>query len=283
MNRDKKVDRHNYQLKYYGTYYFCNLIQNVVEGENFGYLRAFDEFFSGLGYQNKFQKDSVLHGFIEFCIDRVFQEDLDKVLYEKGEENYKLPDFKDSDFLVCRVLEFYGIERESLIDWISHGRYHVSEFVDDIISQYFRDFIILEVGDLIERLTEEVFHVLFLNRTFLLEFNLLVAGCFTELIEEDDEDFKDMFQKPHYFKRARIPIWVKRAVFFRDNGYCVFCPANLSGIIDALPNENYDHMVPLANGGINDVSNIQLSCESCNKSKNAQSGTTDIYRRMYKK
>ena len=32
---------------------------------------------------------------------------------------------------------------------------------------------------------------------------------------------------------------------------------------------HYDHIVPLASGGLNDVTNIQLLCEDCNRRKSA--------------
>ena len=44
---------------------------------------------------------------------------------------------------------------------------------------------------------------------------------------------------------------------------------------------HYDHMVPLEQGGMNDVTNIQLLCSSCNLSKGTFSATSNIYQNWY--
>ncbi|MDA1545847.1 HNH endonuclease [Bacillus cereus group sp. TH253LC] len=275
----KTEDRYNYQLKYYGTYYFCNLIQNLVESDNVGYARHFDDFFSNFVYENRFQKDSVLHQFIYFCIERVFFENIDSVIKSKNDEN-GITDFRESDFFVCKVLEYHEVKRVRLEEWVSKVKFK-NNHTEDIIYEYFNDYIPDEIFELINRLSEEVFHILFQNRTFLFKFNLFVADIFTASAEDNGQYKEFLIKKSGYFKRVGIPSWVKRAVFYRDRGVCIFCPTNLSGIIDSLPTENFDHMVPLAKGGINDVSNIQLACETCNKSKNDEASTTDVYRRMF--
>ena len=51
---------------------------------------------------------------------------------------------------------------------------------------------------------------------------------------------------------------------------------------DVVETGNFDHIIPLALGGINDVTNIQLLCESCNKSKGANKiSTSTKYERWY--
>ncbi|QUW39302.1 HNH endonuclease [Bacillus cereus] len=275
----KTEDRYNYQLKYYGTYYFCNVIQNFVKSANIDFARHYDEFFSNFVYKNLFQKESVLHQFIYFCIERVFYEDIDSVIKSKDDEN-DITEFKESDFFLCDVLEYHKVKRERLEDWVSKGEFK-NNHTEDIIYEYFNDYMPDEIGELINCLSEEVFHILFQNRTFLFEFNLLVADIFTDSAEDNEQYKEFLIKKSGYFKRVGIPNWVKRTVFYRDRGVCIFCPTNLSGIIDSLPMENFDHMVPLAKGGINDVSNIQLACETCNKSKKDEASTTDVYRRMF--
>jgi hypothetical protein len=62
--------------------------------------------------------------------------------------------------------------------------------------------------------------------------------------------------------RQRIAQEVKVAVWQRDQGRCVQCSAHGPGA-----NLQYDHMIPVAEGGSNDVGNIQLLCGTCNQRK----------------
>ena len=60
-------------------------------------------------------------------------------------------------------------------------------------------------------------------------------------------------------KRERIPEAVRIAVWRRDEGRCARC-----GSRDRL---EYDHMVPVDRGGGSTVRNVELLCETCNRSK----------------
>ena len=52
--------------------------------------------------------------------------------------------------------------------------------------------------------------------------------------------------------------------------------------IDSLPAQRFDHIVPLASGGLNDITNIQLLCDPCNATKSAKPiAPSDTYRRWY--
>ena len=70
---------------------------------------------------------------------------------------------------------------------------------------------------------------------------------------EDDED-----QKPNRY----VPSSVKIAVWRRDGGKCVEC-----GSKEKL---EYDHIIPVSEGGSNTERNIQLLCEKCNRQKAAK-------------
>lgn len=83
--------------------------------------------------------------------------------------------------------------------------------------------------------------------------------------------------------RCYIPKWVKRAVLFRDRGCCVFCKNDLTGLYALLDDneKQFDHIVPLDEGGINDVCNIQLCCKDCNLKKMTNTETSSIYHHVY--
>lgn len=118
--------------------------------------------------------------------------------------------------------------------------------------------------------SEEVVHILFNDKHFLVKFNRLLRNV---LIDEDGT-YADIVKWPEgarnddgTIKRCDIPQWVKQAVFYRDKGRCVFCNKDLTGLVNTLNNKNFDHIIPLKDYGTNDPCNIQLTCEECNKSK----------------
>jgi hypothetical protein len=61
--------------------------------------------------------------------------------------------------------------------------------------------------------------------------------------------------------RAPIPDEVKVFVWNRDGGRCVKCASN--------QRLEFDHVIPVALGGANTARNLQLLCETCNRSKGA--------------
>ena len=66
------------------------------------------------------------------------------------------------------------------------------------------------------------------------------------------------------YKRPNIPDKTKIEVWRRDEGKCAYC-----GSREKL---EYDHIIPISKGGSNTARNIQLLCETCNRSKGAKIG-----------
>ncbi len=62
--------------------------------------------------------------------------------------------------------------------------------------------------------------------------------------------------------RIRIPASVKNYVLERDRCQCQSC-----GQAGLEANLEVDHIIPLALGGSNDLSNLQTLCRSCNQRK----------------
>lgn len=65
-------------------------------------------------------------------------------------------------------------------------------------------------------------------------------------------------------KSRRITQETKDKVWRRDEGKCVECCSN--------ENLEFDHIIPHSKGGANTYRNIQLLCESCNRSKSDKIG-----------
>jgi hypothetical protein len=78
------------------------------------------------------------------------------------------------------------------------------------------------------------------------------------LIGRNKTDFNDILREP-------IPEDVQIFVWNRDGGKCVKCGSNI--------NLEFDHIIPFSKGGNNTARNIQLLCETCNRSKGASIGS----------
>jgi len=74
--------------------------------------------------------------------------------------------------------------------------------------------------------------------------------------------------------RAHIPHRVKLKVAFDQNYQCKNCEKTLN------QNQECDHIIPIAAGGTNDPTNLQILCADCHRTKTAQD-VTNI--REYKK
>jgi len=77
-------------------------------------------------------------------------------------------------------------------------------------------------------------------------------------IKKEVERF-ERFEKLNPIYREQIPEEVRMYVWRRDNGRCVLCNSN--------KDLEFDHIIPLSEGGSNTERNIQLLCSNCNKKK----------------
>ena len=67
------------------------------------------------------------------------------------------------------------------------------------------------------------------------------------------------FERLPSARRERIPESVRLFVWQRDSGRCVRCESN-----ERL---EFDHIIPIAEGGSSTERNVQLLCEKCNRTK----------------
>ena len=80
-------------------------------------------------------------------------------------------------------------------------------------------------------------------------------------IDKFGKDMKYWYHDIKPTKRKHIPKAIREAVFKRDNYRCVNC--------GSTKNLEVDHKVPLANGGTNEMANLQTLCQDCNRRKGA--------------
>jgi hypothetical protein len=281
------------EVTFYETYYFSSVIRNILN-DRFPYVRNLHDFYGDgavLNFTAPFPKYSAFHSFVEFVVEAVYFEDLDEVKFDfiRAEEEKwgVIPSGLRSDpwlLPINRALLYHQIEHQSFKDWLSEHSIPLTEASEDDAFEYFQE-LRLEgpVEQLIDRTVNEVFFVMFGNRGAMALFNEMMASEMSDVtVKEEPSEFHERFKRDGVLHRAHIPSWVQNAVFFRDRGCCVLCGKNISGLVDIGSGKNFDHIVPLGNGGLNDVTNIQLLCEHCNNAKsNRHSQTSHKYETWY--
>ena len=88
-----------------------------------------------------------------------------------------------------------------------------------------------------------------------------------ERIKAETAALKNLDQVPPE-KRDRIPEGVQMFVWQRDRGQCVQC-----GGREKL---EFDHIIPVVEGGSSTERNIQLLCEACNRKKEGTLGSNPM-------
>lgn len=237
------IDLHKFNFN--NTYELADLIdQSVKSGVEFWNYDV--DFF--IKAATRFSRDTLLHLYIVTTAinyyHRDFRENGDLIDEESIEKWYSL---FDSYSIKVQKFNFNG--KVEIIGWFDKQKDKFEELFD--------------------KMADEVFYILFANRQFLLDFNNMSINTVLDTVFP-----VEYLTKKGTIKRLAIPQWVKKAVFHRDKGQCVFCNSDLTGLVNTLTNSNYDHILPLDLHGTNDPCNIQLTCEMCNKSKSNKEGST---------
>jgi hypothetical protein len=265
--------------QFHGTYYFASVVGNIVR-DPIVYIRKLDDFYGDdryLNYVRPFPRDSAFHWFICFVVDALVFEEIDEVDLEDRKRQFAtfqnmpeaLASLKPTVLPIDEAMSAYGIGTITFADWLSaSGKTFGTANENDVYEYYEETRQSAHYETLVDRWTAEVFFVTFQNRQLLLDFNEMMAGQVSDgHLEDIPEEFRVHYSQEGMLKRVAVPVWVQRAVFYRDRGLCSLCQRDLSGILAIGNVENYDHIVPLARGGLNDVTNIQLLCRECNAAK----------------
>ena len=132
---------------------------------------------------------------------------------------------------------------------------------DDKFMDYKGDLGIL-LSEAITKFCPSVFHLLFLDRAFLIKFQMRITSLVKRLNKSDHPEIMradGILCRPKY-----IPVWLKEGVFYRDQGRCQHCWKDLSGLLNPKRDIHLDHIIPLVQSGSNDPTNFQLLCSQCN-------------------
>lgn len=170
---------------------------------------------------------------------------------------------------LTKLLDFYNI------DYSTVGEFEYIGFSDDelpidylIAEDYAKKIWHLFEEKLMMVIINEIFTILYMNKSFLFEFNSQLSEIINKL---QASDYPTQLKKDGVLYRSNFPSWLKNGIRFRDRGRCQICGTDLTQIFQNDNAENYDHIIPLELHGTNDPTNIQLTCETCNKSKGARS------------
>lgn len=244
------------RIEFFETYYYANVIHNILIDTS-AFMRSLHEW-----HENQaaalllppFQKWSVLHNFSYFIIEGLIHEAMEEAP-------------KSKQLWIEHALAYHNIQAISFQEWLTETNRNRNDI--NAVHDYHCELMLSgQFEELVTHLANEVFFLLFPNRSLVARLNAYVAGIVSLICVEDlEEEQLQLLCKDGVPARASIPSWVRRAVFFRDRGRCACCSKDLSGIVSLDAIEHFDHIIPLALGGINDVTNIQLLCEACNLSK----------------
>jgi len=286
------------EIQYYQTYYFANVIDNVLENPE-PYLANLEGFWGDDNYVClicPYEEYSAFHQFIEYIIrdllrDLLFEQQIEVDLEERkkrlSDKSFIsfYPYEKDLKRLpIDNALAAHSITCEGFDSWLKDNNKEFCEVTQDDIYEYIQELQLSEDYDsLISRMVQEVFFLMFLNRGALLRFNDIISDIIgTKDLEEVPDDYKYLFSKKGLLKRVKPPEWARRATFFRDRGRCVLCNCDLSGLLTLQNQNHFDHVVPLSDAGLNDITNLQLLCAPCNLAKSDEKAVTSfLYEKWY--
>ncbi|MEQ9501423.1 MAG: HNH endonuclease signature motif containing protein [Deltaproteobacteria bacterium] len=273
------------QMRYYDTYSVAHVVHNTLAREAVDFMPTVYEFFGDqyCRFIEPYRRWSSLHQYIFFALEVLEREQIPKIIPRELRNVDELPPWAQHEGIlpIEDALRAHGISHTSFRSWAQHHGVELDEAGEDHFCEYHDDLNVLEIVEsgrkvgvdgprikLYEHITEEVFFLMFPNRGCLLELNDWIAGEIRDVrIAELHDDERRRFASDGVLKRVSPPQWARRAVYFRERGRCAFCGVDLSGLSSVYSSKHFDHIVPLAQGGINDVTNLQLLCGNCNLRK----------------
>lgn len=220
------------------------------------------------------QKETLLHVFIRefyemyiynefyYYEDSIFDSGEFEGLYNLLEQfGTVLKDFgldtTDLEENINRLIEKFDLEYEKESPNTKPLESEVQQLIDDMRNTTL---------SLRDELTENVFFLLFSNKKFLFDFNMMIAEYITP-----ENLPREIFDRFCHIKRCSyIPKWLENGIIYRDRATCQQCGADLSNSYRIMENGqlHFDHIIPLEKSGTNDATNFQLLCANCNLTKN---------------
>jgi len=240
------------EYKFMRIYEFSNIVSKfVIDLEEMEPYYFFDEE-AFAESATRFNRTSLLHIFTVSILMGYHREE-----FHKNGDCYDEADYESW----CDLFHSYKVRLKKCC-YKNDDENFFEEWFEQNEDSFFRLFCAL---------SDELVHVLFGNMSFIVRFNLLMSNIVKNYNKENETRKipfpKDRMNEDGTIIRCSIPQWVRKIVYYRDYGHCVFCGKDLTGTNNHIEEVNYDHIIPLKQYGVNDPCNIQLSCEDCNKNK----------------
>lgn len=153
-------------------------------------------------------------------------------------------EFNQLDAFACKVLVlFWLVASETPEGWVVYDPRRIS---------FRMRLSTVEVDDALDR---------------LLEGGFIEADSAAEFVAGERETAQKVRERNGFSSRY-INDQVKREVWERDGGHCVFC--------SATEDIEYDHIIPVSKNGSSDTVNVQLLCRPCNRKKRASTPAEQV-------
>ncbi|NJB75672.1 MULTISPECIES: HNH endonuclease [Thalassospira] len=244
-------------------YYICQIVDTVTRNPS-SYIRNIEDIFgdmASISLTHSFPKWTPFHIFIESVIS--------SVIYEEAEKSKTIGTFWVDYLLDANDIKVSSASNDPHGGSLVYGYEYLEQLSQDNL-----------INDVCENVTKQVFHVLFSNRATLAAFWDVVSWY----VSDTARLFRpEAFTRSGHLKRSRIPMWAQNSIYHRDKGRCVLCKTDLTKLVTQENSLHFDHIIPLAKGGGNCVTNLQLTCSSCNTRKGGRASTTSKdYEAWYK-
>ncbi len=283
-----------FEARYFETYRIALMIERLIENP-FPYLRQLEGFYiDGLRYSflQPFPRESHFHQFIRYVVTDIIFEDLGDFDLEAARcaaQSYGKYLEGGAENALTSPLEYafdyYDIEHQSFRDWITGQGRELTSATDDDLYDYYCDIrLTQDFEDLLQRIIDEVFFVTFLNRKLMRAFNTMMSMIIISdiTVSETPAEYRRFLKSDGVLRRVDPPKWAMKAVFHRERGKCAITKTDLTGTLSLTNKSHYDHVVPLSDGGLNDISNLQLLGSKANlKKSNKNTDTSLFYERWY--
>ena len=205
--------------RFFNSYYYTNILSNLINNrwEFLGFVSQFFENDMIIPLIKPWQKESILHRFIYFVISDTIDDESYNDAVKQLDNAKKRGDKQIEQIYIEWVFENYGFEYLKFIEFCPKELNKIEE--DDFYEYYNELFLSSDLEDLFKIISEEVFYIVFNNRSLLLNFNNIVSEYISNLtfthFNDEYEEYSIYLKQNGQLKREHIPEWIKNAVYYR--------------------------------------------------------------------